>query len=157
MKKLKASTDYGSRFILYLATTPDGKMRTSREAAKDLNIPRDYLVQLASRMHRAGLIEAKVGVSGGYRLAKPASEITLNNLLNVYEEYGDKTRKLADETSHEDVAKVMDLQRGALMCLEAFLGGITVQDLIDADGDGDALQAIIADRLVEVGRELQNC
>lgn len=43
--QLKASTDYGIRAILYLAAEKD--VRSSKEIAREMSIPRDYLIQLA--------------------------------------------------------------------------------------------------------------
>lgn len=153
MKKLKASTDYGTRFILYLAMLEDGEKRTSKQASEDLNIPRDYLVQLASRMHHAGIVDAKVGVSGGYRLAKSPSEITVCELMDVREQYGMKTRKLAD-ISNPDIARILELQKMALSCMEIFMDSITVQDILDAEGHEMAFDAIIARKMIETGSKI---
>ena len=65
--QLKASTDYGIRAILYLAA--QGTTCSSKDIAHDMSIPRDYLIQLAQLLRNAGLIEARPGKHGGYRLA----------------------------------------------------------------------------------------
>ncbi|MEG0374707.1 MAG: Rrf2 family transcriptional regulator [Raoultibacter sp.] len=81
--QLKASTDYGIRAILYLAAEND--VRSSKEIAREMSIPRDYLIQLAQLLRNAGLIEARPGKHGGYLLARKASEISLLDIINAME------------------------------------------------------------------------
>ena len=71
--QLKASTDYGMRAILYLAA--QGTTCSSKDIAQDMSIPRDYLIQLAQLLRNAGIIEARPGKHGGYRLAKDPADI----------------------------------------------------------------------------------
>lgn len=82
--QLKASTDYGIRAILYLAAEND--VCSSKEIAREMSIPRDYLIQLAQLLRNAGLIEARPGKHGGYLLARDASEISLLDIINAMEE-----------------------------------------------------------------------
>jgi Rrf2 family protein len=42
-----------------------------------------YLEQIFNRLKRAGLIEAKRGAQGGYLLAKPATEISVGDIIEV--------------------------------------------------------------------------
>ncbi len=65
--QFKASTDYGLRAVLYLAA--QGHTCSSKDIAQDMSIPRDYLIQLAQLLRNAGIIEARPGKHGGYRLA----------------------------------------------------------------------------------------
>ena len=78
--QFKASTDYGLRAVLYLAA--QGHTCSSKDIAQDMSIPRDYLIQLAQLLRNAGIIEARPGKHGGYRLANDPSKITL--LQDVY-------------------------------------------------------------------------
>ena len=82
--QLKASTDYGMRAILYLAA--QGATCSSKDIAEDMSIPRDYLIQLAQLLRNAGIIEARPGKHGGYRLAKDASEISVLEIIKALDE-----------------------------------------------------------------------
>ena len=75
--QLKASTDYGMRAILYLAA--QGTTCSSKDIAEDMSIPRDYLIQLAQLLRNAGIIEARPGKHGGYRLAKDPDEVVYSD------------------------------------------------------------------------------
>ena len=79
--QLKASTDYGIRAILYLAA--QGTTCSSKDIAHDMSIPRDYLIQLAQLLRNAGLIEARPGKHGGYRLAKDPADISVLQIISA--------------------------------------------------------------------------
>jgi Rrf2 family iron-sulfur cluster assembly transcriptional regulator len=46
------------------------------EVATELGLSVGYLEEVAGRLKRAGLVEAKTGPSGGYRLARALSEVS---------------------------------------------------------------------------------
>jgi Rrf2 family iron-sulfur cluster assembly transcriptional regulator len=48
-------------------------------------IPARYLEQIFQRLRRAGLVESKRGPGGGYTLARPASEISLREIIEALE------------------------------------------------------------------------
>ena len=82
--QLKASTDYGLRAVLCLAA--QGHTCSSKDIAQDMSIPRDYLIQLAQLLRNAGIIEARPGKHGGYRLAKSPTDITLLQVVNALDD-----------------------------------------------------------------------
>ena len=86
--QLKASTDYGMRAILYLAA--QGTTCSSKDIAEDMSIPRDYLIQLAQLLRNAGIIEARPGKHGGYRLAKDPAD---TNVLEIMEALDDDAKQ----------------------------------------------------------------
>lgn len=56
-----------------------------------------YLEQIFLRLRRAGLVESVRGRAGGYRLGRPASEITVAEILTAVEEETRMTRCLGEE------------------------------------------------------------
>lgn len=46
-------------------------------------IPAKFLEQIMVTLKHAGLLQSKVGVGGGYHLARPAREITLGQIVRV--------------------------------------------------------------------------
>jgi Rrf2 family protein len=81
--KITSQEEYGLRCLLRLATAGEGGSLTIPEvaAAEGLSVP--YVAKLLSVLRQAGVIESERGRSGGYRLAKPPSEIGLGSLLLV--------------------------------------------------------------------------
>ena len=56
------------------------------EIAKRQNVSLAYLEQLFVKLRRAGLVESVRGPGGGYRLAHPAEEIRVSDVLEAVEE-----------------------------------------------------------------------
>ena len=56
-----------------------------------------YLEQIFLKLRRAGLIESERGRSGGYRLARPASEIMVAEVMSAVEEETRMTRCLGEQ------------------------------------------------------------
>ncbi len=104
--QLKASTDYGLRAVLYLAA--QGHTCSSKDIAQDMSIPRDYLIQLAQLLRNAGIIEARPGKHGGYRLANDPSKITLLQVVNALDDDAKDTTR----TRRKDRADASMVQPG---------------------------------------------
>ncbi len=84
---MKVSTKgrYGVRFMVDLAIHGNNGLVTLKEVAKRQGISEKYLWQVAAPLKAAGLVSAAVGLKGGYSLARPASEITLKDVLDILE------------------------------------------------------------------------
>lgn len=143
---LKASIDYGLRTLLYLASR--NCVCSSKEISQNAGIPRDYLIQLAQQERDAGLIESRSGKNGGYIIAKPASSITLLEIIDAIN--GKETAKDHRSTlSREHVADpllhhAMDV---VLNSYNAFLGSITLDMLLDCATGTKSPQSCLAARL----------
>lgn len=84
--RLSKRGEYGLRAMIMLATPgPDGHARTVqiREISQREQIPAKFLEQILLALKNAGLLHSKMGVGGGYHLAKPASEISLGSIVRV--------------------------------------------------------------------------
>jgi len=57
-----------------------------------------YLEQIFLRLRRAGLVESARGRTGGYRLGRPASEITVAEIMSAVEEETRMTRCMGEES-----------------------------------------------------------
>jgi len=55
------------------------------DIAERQGISRKYLEQVMALLLKAGYVESTRGKSGGYRLARPAEEYTLGNILRAVE------------------------------------------------------------------------
>ena len=65
---------------------------TVAELAAAQHLSQCYLEQLFGRMRRAGLVRSARGPGGGYRLARPASQITIADVIAAAEEAMRTTR-----------------------------------------------------------------
>lgn len=80
--EISRRTDYGVRVILDLAMLGQSQRASTQEIADRQNIPGPFLAKIISQLSLSGLVTTYRGAGGGVKLARPASEI---NLLQVIE------------------------------------------------------------------------
>src|SRR5688572_4298060 len=77
--------EYGVRLLIQLGIH-DGNQPVSLKAiAETERLPLAYLERIAALLKRAGLLEATRGVHGGYLLARPAADITMDQVVLALE------------------------------------------------------------------------
>jgi Rrf2 family protein len=82
--------DYAVRAALALADA--GEHRLSAAAVADrMRIPSSFVSQVMADLSRAGVVSAVMGRGGGYRLARPAAEVTLLDAIQASE--GDRRQR----------------------------------------------------------------
>jgi Rrf2 family protein len=83
--KLTARADYAVRAALELATVDEGGLMKADRVAEAQDIPRHFLDNVLTDLRRAGLVVTQRGPDGGSRLARPADEITLAQVVRAIE------------------------------------------------------------------------
>jgi Rrf2 family protein len=68
-----------------LATLEPGEFAGAAEIAARVGAPRNYLGKLLKQLGEQGLLESQRGSGGGFRLARPAGQITLLDVLEPLE------------------------------------------------------------------------
>lgn len=85
MLRLSKSTDYGLMAMRRLALLPRGACRSAREIASEHCIPPALMAKLLQRLARKGLVASLHGTKGGYRIARPASKISVREVIEAIE------------------------------------------------------------------------
>ena len=80
--RLSARADYALRAAIELAAAPDGHV-TAEQLAHAQNIPGKFLETILTHLRRSGLVRSQRGPDGGFWLARPASEISLADIIRV--------------------------------------------------------------------------
>jgi Rrf2 family protein len=82
--RLSKRGEYALRAMIDLASwTQDRSHMPIKEIAERENIPIKFLEQILLTMKNAGLVSSRMGVNGGYYLAKPAELITLGQIIRL--------------------------------------------------------------------------
>ena len=84
--RLSKRGEYGLRAMIRLASTVPGghpAVMQIREIAEHEQIPAKFLEQILLALKNAGMLHSKMGVGGGYHLARPAAEISLGQIVRV--------------------------------------------------------------------------
>jgi Rrf2 family protein len=83
--RLSSQARYAICGVFDLAYNGDAGPIQVRVIGERQRIPARYLEQIFQRLRRARLVRAKRGPGGGYRLARPAGEITLRHVIEAVE------------------------------------------------------------------------
>lgn len=82
--KISAKAEYACLAMLALARRrPEEPPVRIREIAEEEGIPERYLVQILLQLKGAGLVVSTRGASGGYRLARGPSRISIQEVLTA--------------------------------------------------------------------------
>ncbi len=80
-----ASATHALRALAHLAAEEGEVPMLGRDLASEIGVPAHYLAKVLGTLARAGLLAASRGVHGGYRLARPAREIKLIEVVAPFE------------------------------------------------------------------------
>ena len=130
---------YALRILVDLAEHQSEGYITLREAAERQEISEKYLESIVKDLVRAHFLEGLRGKGGGYRLARPAEEINVLDVLQRTEGPLVPVACLEPESAacpRASVCRTLPLWEGLERVVSEYLGGYTVQDLLRADGDG---------------------
>lgn len=125
------TTEYALRAMACLALTP-GALVSTTALATQTKVPNTYLAKILQELSAAGFVESRRGVGGGYRLARPASDILLIDIIN---HVGNVRRIVSCPLglpSHGArlcaLHKRLDLAAAAML---EFFDGVTLQTILD--------------------------
>jgi Rrf2 family cysteine metabolism transcriptional repressor len=80
-----SKAEYGVRLMVELGRQ-EGDQPTSLKAISEAeDLPLSYLEHVVASLKRAGLVESSRGAHGGYRLARPASDIAMDEVVLALE------------------------------------------------------------------------
>jgi Rrf2 family transcriptional regulator, cysteine metabolism repressor len=77
--------EYGVRLLIQLGRHGGDQPVSLKAIAGEEGLPLAYLERIAALLKRAGLVEATRGAHGGYMLARPAEEITMDAVVLALE------------------------------------------------------------------------
>ena len=77
--------DYGARAMIDLAQRHGHGLTQTADIAARQRIPESYLEQLLAALRKAGLVRSVRGPAGGHELARPPTELSLGDVMDVLE------------------------------------------------------------------------
>lgn len=132
---MKVSTRgrYAIRFLIDIGEREEQGFITLKEIADRQDISRKYLEQIVPILNQAGLLKANRGYKGGYRLGRPADEITVADVLKATE--GALVTNPCLEKASGECVRIANcpsskLWQGLEKVVNDYLESITLADLI---------------------------
>jgi Rrf2 family protein len=99
---------------------------------QDLSLP--YLEQIFVQLRRASLVESARGRTGGYRLMRPACDISVAEVMAAVQEETRMTRCLGEEGHgclREEKCLTHDLWHALGNHISTFLANVSLQEVLD--------------------------
>ncbi len=126
---MSAKGDYAVRAAVELALA-DAQVKADVVAARR-GIPPAFLDKILQQLGRAGLVTSQRGPDGGHRLARPASEITVADVLRAADgPLADVHGAAPEDAAYAaDLAALTRLWVALRASVRAVLEGVTLEDL----------------------------
>jgi Rrf2 family protein len=83
--RISAKADYAVRAVVELAAAEGEKPVKAERVATAQQIPLNFLENILGELRHAGIVRSHRGAEGGFRLAKPADEITVADVIRAVE------------------------------------------------------------------------
>lgn len=131
---ISAKADYATRALLTLAASGGGPVK-GEVLAREQGLPLKFLENTLTTLRRAGVLETQRGVEGGYRLARPAGEITIADIMRpldgpLAEVRGEKP----EEANYAGpAAHLRDVWVAVRAALREVLENVTLADIVSGE------------------------
>ena len=131
MDVIRRNTDYAVRMMVHLAGVATDRTASTKEISNEQDISYVLACKLMQKLHKAKLVESKMGAKGGFRLSRDPSKITLLEMIAAIQGPVTLNRCLlaldACKRQRECTvsAKLVELQKS----MDTFLAGVTLDEL----------------------------
>jgi Rrf2 family protein len=130
---ISAKVDYAVRALCSLAAADSAL--TAEALAQSQGLPAKFLESILNDMRRAGLLTSQRGPDGGYRLARPADEITVADVMRPLDGPLAEIRGLRPEAAnYEGAAEHLQAVWVAVRAsLRSVLDEVTISGIVSGD------------------------
>lgn len=139
--KISTKGRYALRMLVDLAEHKDEGYIALKDIAKRQDISKKYLEQIVAVLNKPGILNTNRGYQGGYRLAKPASDYTVGDILRITEGGLAPITCLEQEENpceRSSRCSTLFVWEGLYKAIEKYLDSITLQDILNHKEDIDS-------------------
>jgi Rrf2 family protein len=131
---ISAKADYATRALLALAAAGGGPVK-GEVLAREQGLPLKFLENTLTTLRHAGVVETQRGIDGGYRLARPAGQITIADIMRpldgpLAEVRGEKPEEAVYEGP---AAHLRDVWVAVRAALRDVLESVTLADVVSGN------------------------
>jgi Rrf2 family protein len=128
--QISAKVDYAVRALLALTLSPAGRV-SGAALAEAQGLPSKFLEGILAELRRSSIVVSSRGSDGGYRLARPASEITIADIMRAIDGPLAEVRgERPEQTSYEGAAiHLQELWIAVRASLRSVLERTTLEDV----------------------------
>lgn len=132
--KISTKGRYAVRMMIDLAEHQGDGVVSLKDIAERQGISKKYLEQIVQILNRSDFLTTSRGYRGGYRLARSACEYTVKDILKLTEGGFEPTACMESGTvdcERCEICATLPMWKGLQQTIEAYLNGITLQDLLE--------------------------
>lgn len=132
--KISTRGRYSLRMMLDLAQNYDDDFVSLKDISKRHNISKKYLEQIVPFLNRGNLLIANRGHMGGYRLSRPAANITVGEILKCAEGSIYPVNCMENSPNvcpYSADCLTLPIWEGLYNVIDKYLESITLQDVLD--------------------------
>lgn len=133
--KISTKGRYALRMLIDLAEHQGDGFVSLKDIAARQEISKKYLEQIVAMLNRPDILRTNRGYQGGYRLAKPAEEYTVGDILRLTEGGLTPVSCLETDGVHcdkADTCATLPIWQGLNKVINQYLDSITLQDVLEA-------------------------
>ncbi len=119
--QLTTKARYGLRALCHVAHRG---YASAHVIAEQQSIPSRYLEEIIGELRRAGFVIGKRGPRGGYKLARPAAEIAVSDVLNTLSTQANSTAEKPRDEITRHIERSIDAR------FEQALGHLNLEQLL---------------------------
>jgi len=157
---LSALEEYGLRCVLQLARVKEGEQVPASRIAEGEGISLEYVSKLMYLFRKSGLVKATRGVQGGFYLSRPASTISLKEVMDSLkgkrQSHPDFCKQFVghqDKCTHFSECSIRPVWLVLVSYFEETLREITLEDLLSPEKDMQQKVLMVAE---EKSRKLKD-
>lgn len=133
--KISTRGRYALRFMIDLAQHDTTEYIALKDISERQEISIKYLEQITSLLSKFGLLKSVRGPQGGYKLAKPAAEYSIGEILRITE--GDLApisclASTENTCPRKTSCQTIDLWEGLNKVINEYLDSKTLEDLVNS-------------------------
>jgi len=129
--RISTKTQYGLRAMTYLAQSRD--ICSIATIAREEGIPAEFLEKIVQDLKKAGLVTARRGAHGGYKLARNPKKITAGEILHTLEKSVENVVCIDQGNHccpHAKKCRAKDVWQKLRSSIDETLSSVTLSDLI---------------------------
>lgn len=131
---LTQTAKYALRSLMYLTQQPDDGYHQTREIARTMHVPANYLGKTLQKLARARIVDSQKGLHGGFRIARLPEQVRLFDVLHAI----DAIPRDLDAGRHDgkqvDLSSLYKRFAGVNRIYTKFLMETSLADLMKAEG-----------------------
>lgn len=132
--RVSLRTEYALRALRVLGAPGNDKSMKTADIASQAGVPEKYLEAILVDLRKAGLLRSRRGPEGGHGLARPASTMTVTEVLEAIDgplALGSDRKGRAVEPDDETADCVHEIWRDVAAAIRRELDRVTIAELVE--------------------------